>query len=197
MKYPMRSCLAVFAIATVVSACSPGGSADSGANDIQPEEVAESSANQMQRAEEGRISVEVPQGWTNNPDFKPTAHGFTASWANSQDNPTDIVRLSSDQGQGPDAESTMSYFEANAQFKSTHGPDFELGESKDLQIDNADQAKLTHWTTVDKDGRTVKGAWVFVSQGTGGVAGVEIMAIELTDEQINSIIDSVDFSPEG
>lgn len=173
-------------IIALLSSCGLGGAGTS----------KEATNPNIQRINEGRISVEVPKEWTQTPDFKPTFTGFTTSWANSHEDPTDIVRMSSDQGQGPNAEANMGYFEANAMFKSTHGPDFKLGNSKDLDIKNATQAKLTTWTTIDKSGRTVNGAWVFVStEGDSAVAGVEIMALELSDEDMNAIIDSIQFDP--
>lgn len=90
----------------------------------------------------------------------------------------------------------MGYFEANAMFKSTHGREFKLDESKDLEIENATEAKLSTWTTNEKSGRTLRGAWVFVStEGDVAVAGVEILALELSDEDINAMIDSIQFDP--
>ena len=73
----------------------------------------------MQRVQEGRIFIELPEGWTENPNFKPTMNGFTTSWANDQENPTDIARMSSNQGQSSTAMATMGYFEANAMFSTT------------------------------------------------------------------------------
>lgn len=173
-------------IIALLSSCGIGGSSDTDKPD---------NSNQ-QRVSEGRISVVVPEHWSKTPDFKPTLNGFTSSWANSQEEPTDIVRLSSDQGQGPTAEATMGYFEANAMFKSTHGREFKLDESKDLEIENATEAKLSTWTTNEKSGRTLRGAWVFVStEGDVAVAGVEILALELSDEDINAMIDSIQFDP--
>jgi len=173
-------------IIALLSSCGLGGAGTS----------KEATNPNIQRINEGRISVEVPKEWTQTPDFKPTLNGFTTSWANSQEDPTDIVRMSTDQGQGPNAEATMEYFEANAMFKSTHGPDFKLGNSKDLDIKNATQAKLTTWTTIDKSGRTVQGAWVFVSsEEDPAVAGVEIMALTLTKDEINNMVDSIQFDP--
>ncbi|MCZ9293980.1 hypothetical protein [Corynebacterium meitnerae] len=161
------------------------------------EDTSKSDTKGTQRAKEGRISIELPDGWTENPNFKPTMNGFTTSWANDQENPTDIARMSSNQGQGPTAMANMGYFEANAQFSTTHGTEFELGKSRDLKITNADEAKLTTWTTNGSKGETVKGAWVFVSSGTGGAAGLEIMATTLSEKEIEKIIDSVEFNPEG
>ena len=90
----------------------------------------------------------------------------------------------------------MGYIETNAQFRSTYGREFKLGESKDLEIENATEAKLSTWTTNEKTGRTLRGAWVFVStEGDSAVAGVEIMALELSDEDMNAIIDSIQFDP--
>lgn len=173
-------------IIALLSSCGIGGSSDTDEPDNSNE----------QRVSEGRISVVIPKQWSKNPDFKPTLTGFTCSWANSQEEPTDIVRMSSDHKKGPTAEATMAYFETNAQFKSTYGREFKLGESKDLDIENATQAKLTTWTTNEKKGRTLRGAWVFVStEGDDAVAGVEIMALELSDEDINAMIDSIQFDP--
>lgn len=110
--------------------------------------------------------------------------------------PTDIARMSYNQAQGPTAMATMGYFEANAMFSTTHGTEFELGESRDLKIKNADEAKLTTWTTNGSKGETVKGAWVFVSSGADGAAGLEIAATTLSDKEIEKIIDSVEFNPD-
>ena len=186
----------------LLSACSLGSSEDAAssddpANSTTAEESSDSSSEGTQRAKEGRISVEIPESWTETPDFNPTMNGFTTSWANDQDEPTDIVRMSSDQGQGPTATANMGYFEANALFRTTHGTEFELGESRDLDIENADEAKLTTWTTRDTGGSTVKGAWVFVSDGDNSAAGVEIMAITLSDDEIEAMIDSVQFDPDA
>ena len=179
----------LIALSTIVALLSSCGIGNSGDTD-EPDDA------NTQRATEGRISIAVPKEWSQTPDFKPTLNGFTSSWANSQEEPTDIVRLSSDQGQGPTAEATMGYFEANAMFKSTHGREFKLGNSKDLDIKNATQAKLTTWTTIDKSGRTVQGAWVFVSaEEDPAVAGVEIMALTLTKDEINNMVDSIQFDP--
>lgn len=178
--------IAISTIVALLSSCGIGNSGDA----EEPDDA------NTQRATEGRISIAVPKEWSQNPDFKPTLNGFTSSWANSQEEPTDIVRLSSDQGQGPTAEATMGYFEANAMFKSTHGREFKLDESKDLEIENATEAKLSTWTTNEKSGRTLRGAWVFVSaEGDAAVAGVEILALELSDEDINAMIDSIQFDP--
>lgn len=179
----------LIALSTIVALLSSCGMGNAGVTN-EPDDSNE------QRISEGRISVIVPKQWSKTPDFNPTFNGFTTSWANSQEDPTDIVRMSSDQGQGPNAEATMGYFEANAMFKSTHGPDFKLGSSKDLDIKNATQAKLTTWTTIDKSGRTVQGAWVFVSaEDDPAVAGVEIMALTLTKDEINNMVDSIQFDP--
>lgn len=165
----------------------------------QAENSGKSAADGMQRVEEGRISLEVPEDWVETEDFKPTKNGFTTSWSNADEEadkePTDVIRLSSDQGQGPTATATMGYFEVNAQFRTTHGKEFELGESRDLDIENADEAKLTTWTTNEKSGKTLHGAWVFVSAGDGGAAGVEILALTLSDDEIEAIVDSVRFDP--
>lgn len=176
----------LFTSATLLSSCTLGAFDGSSKSDNKG----------TQRAKEGRISIELPEGWTENPDFKPTMNGFTTSWANDLDNPTDIARMSSNQGQGPTAMANMGHFEANALFSTTHGTDFELGESRDLKIKNADEAKLTTWTTNGSKGETVKGAWVFVSSGTGGAAGLEITATTLSDKEIEEIIDSVEFNPD-
>lgn len=173
-------------IIALLSSCGLGGAGTS----------KEATNPNIQRINEGRISVEVPKQWSKNPDFEPTLTGFTCSWANSQEEPTDIVRMSSDHKKGPTAEATMGYFEANAQFGSTYGREFKLGESKDLDIENATQAKLTTWTTNEKKGRTLRGAWVFVStEGDDAVAGVEIMALNLSDDEMNAMIDSIKFDP--
>ncbi|WP_035009690.1 hypothetical protein [Corynebacterium jeikeium] len=165
----------------------------------QAENSGQSAAEGMQRVEEGRISLEVPADWEETEDFKPTENGFTTSWSNADKDagkePTDVVRLSSDQGQGPTATATMGYFEVNAQFQTTHGKEFELGESRDLDIENADEAKLTTWTTNEKSGKTLQGAWVFVSAGGGGAAGVEILSLTLSEDEIEAIIDSIKFDP--
>ncbi len=187
--------------AALLSSCSLGNS-DDAANSAESdktqasEDSSKSAFTGMQRAQEGRISIELPEGWTENPNFKPTMNGFTTSWANDQENPTDIARMSSDQGQGPTATANMGYFEANAMFSTTHGTDFELGESRDLKIKNADEAKLTAWTANGSKGETVKGAWVFVSSGADGAAGLEIMATTLSDSEIEKIIDSIEFDPD-
>ncbi|EFG47394.1 hypothetical protein HMPREF0183_1385 [Brevibacterium mcbrellneri ATCC 49030] len=186
MKTQVFKLLALSTIIALLSSCGIGGSSDT-------DEPAESHG---QRVSEGRISVVIPKQWAKNPDFKPTLTGFTGSWANSLEEPTDIVRMSSDHEKGPTAEATMGYFETNAQFRSTYGREFKLGESKDLEIENATEAKLSTWTTNEKTGRTLRGAWVFVStDGDSAVAGVEIMALELSDEDINAIIDSIQFDP--
>ena len=178
--------MTISTLIALLSSCGIGGSSDTDEPDNSNE----------QRISEGRISVVVPKEWSKTPDFKPTFTGFTTSWANSQEDPTDIVRMSSDQGQGPNAEANMGYFEANAMFKSTHGREFKLGNSKDLDIKNATQAKLTTWTTIDKSGRTVQGAWVFVSsEEDPAVAGVEFMALTLTKNDINNMVDSIQFDP--
>ena len=186
---------AVIASAALLGSCSLITSEDSD----QAENSGQSAAEGMQRVEEGRISVELPEDWVETEDFKPTMNGFTTSWSNADKEadkePTDVVRLSSDQGQGPTATATMGYFEVNAQFRTTHGKDFELGESRDLDIENADEAKLTTWTTNEKSGKTLQGAWVFVSAGGAGAAGVEILALTLSEEEIEAIIDSVKFDP--
>lgn len=188
MRTHVFKLIALSAIVALLSSLSSCGIGNAG-------ETNEPDSNE-QRISEGRISVVVPKEWSKTPDFKPTFTGFTTSWANSQEDPTDIVRMSSDQGQGPNAEANMGYFEANAMFKSTHGPDFKLGNSKDLDIKNATQAKLTTWTTIDKSGRTVNGAWVFVSADDDpAVGGVEIMALTLTKDEINNMIDSIQFDP--
>ena len=112
--------------AALLSSCSLGNS-DDAANSAESdktqasEDSSKSAFTGMQRAQEGRISIELPEGWTENPNFKPTMNGFTTSWANDQENPTDIARMSSDQGQGPTATANMGYFEANAMFSTTHG----------------------------------------------------------------------------
>lgn len=98
-------------------------------------------------------------------------NGFTSAFGDDLDTPENWIRLSSDQGQGPTATANMAYFESNAQFASTHGEDFKLGESKDLDIANADEAKLTTWTTTTSNNEDLRGAWVFVSQGSTGAAG--------------------------
>ena len=139
----------------------------------------------------------MPKDWEENEDFNPTDNGFTTAWANDLDETTDLVRLSSDQGQGYTAGENMAYFEANALFSTTHGEDFKLGESRNLEVDNADQAKLTTWTTTDVDGNLVYGAWVFVSKGNDGAAGVEIMSLTLSEKDIDKIIDSVEFDPDA
>ena len=149
--------------AALLSSCTLGsfdGSSNPAESDNAQvsEDSSQSDSKGIQRAKEGRISIELPEGWTENPDFKPTMNGFTTSWANDQDNPTDIARMSSDQGQGPTALANMGYFEANTLFSTTHGTDFELDESRDLKIKNADEAKLTTWTTNGSKGETVKGA---------------------------------------
>ena len=173
-------------IIALLSSCGISGSSDTDKPDNSNE----------QRVSEGRISVVIPKQWSKNPDFKPTLTGFTGSWANSLEEPTDIVRMSSDHEKGPTAEATMAYFETNAQFRSTYGREFKLGESKDLEIENATEAKLSTWTTNEKSGRTLRGAWVFVSaEGDAEVAGVEILALELSDEDINAMIDSIQFDP--
>ncbi|MCG7297551.1 MULTISPECIES: hypothetical protein [Brevibacterium] len=178
----------LIALSTIVALLSSCGIGNAGVTD-------EPDSNE-QRISEGRISVVVPKQWSKNPDFKPTLTGFTGSWANSLEEPTDLVRMSSDHGKGPTAEATMGYFETNAQFRSTYGREFKLGESKDLDIENASQAKLTTWTTNEKTGRTVQGAWVFVStEKDNAVAGVEIMALTLSNDEINAIIDSIEFDP--
>ncbi|MGJ4094096.1 hypothetical protein [Corynebacterium macclintockiae] len=166
-------------------------------DNVQPSEDSSKSDNKgMQRVQEGRISIELPKGWTANPNFKPTMNGFTTSWVNDQENPTDIPRMSSNQGQGLTAMATMGYFEANAMFSTTHGTEFELGETRALKIKNADEAKLTTWTSNGSKGGTVKGAWVFVSSGADGAAGLEIAATTLSDKEIEKIIDSVEFNPD-
>lgn len=186
MRTHVFKLIAISTIVALLSSCGIGNSGDTN----EPEDA------NTQRATEGRISIVVPKQWSKNPDFEPTLTGFTCSWANSQEEPTDIVRMSSDHGKGPTAEATMGYFEANAQFKSTYGREFKLGESKDLDIENATEAKLSTWTTNEKTGRTLRGAWVFVSaEGDDAVAGVEIMALELSDEDINAMIDSIQFDP--
>ena len=186
---------AVITSAALLGSCSLIASEDSD----QAENSAQSVTEGMQRVEEGRISLEVPADWEETEDFKPTENGFTTSWSNADKEadkePTDVIRLSSDQGQGPTATATMGYFEVNAQFRTTHGRDFELGESRDLDIENADEAKLTTWTTNEKSGKTLHGAWVFVSAGSGGAAGVEILALTLSDDEIEAIVDSVRFDP--
>ena len=186
---------AVITSAALLGSCSLVTSNDSD----QAENSDQSLTDGMQRVEEGRISVELPEDWVETEDFKPTMNGFSTSWSNADKEadkePTDVVRLSSDQGQGPTATATMGYFEVNAQFRTTHGKDFELGESRDLDIENADEAKLTTWTTNEKSGKTLQGAWVFVSAGGAGAAGVEILALTLSEEEIEAIIDSVKFDP--
>lgn len=186
---------AVITSAALLGSCSLIASEDSD----QAENSAQSVTEGMQRVEEGRISLEVPADWEETEDFKPTEDGFTTSWSNADKDagkePTDVVRLSSDQGQRPTATATMGYFEVNAQFQTTHGKEFELGESRDLDIENADEAKLTTWTTNEKSGKTLQGAWVFVSAGSDGAAGVEILALTLSEDEIEAIIDSVEFDP--
>ncbi len=191
----------IFTSAALLSSCSlidsdskDPNSPDSAQSDA---DSSESSDGNMQRAQEGRISVELPEHWAENPNFKPTLNGFTTSWANDLDDPTDIARMSSDQGQGPTAGANMAYFETNAQFSTTHGTEFELGESRDLDIENADEAKLTTWTSNSSDGGTVRGAWIFVSGSDYGAAGLEIMALTLTDKEIEAMIDSVQFDPDA
>lgn len=191
----------LFTSAALLSSCTllafDGSSSPSQSDSAQAsEDSSKSDTKGIQRAQEGRISIELPESWTENPDFKSTMNGFTTSWANDLDEPTDIARMSSDQGQGPTAMANMGYFEANALFSTTHGTDFELDESRDLKITNADEAKLTTWTTNGSKGETVKGTWVFVSSGTDGAAGLEIMATTLSDKEIQKIIDSVEFNPE-
>ena len=191
----------LFTSATLLSSCTLGafdGSSSPAESDSAQasEDTSKSDTKGTQRAKEGRISIELPGGWTKNPDFKPTMNGFTTSWANDLDNPTDIARMSSNQGQGPTAMANMGHFEANALFSTTHGTDFELGESRDFKIKNADEAKLTTWTTNGSKGETVKGAWVFASSGADGAAGLEITATTLSDKEIKKIIDSIEFNPD-
>lgn len=191
----------LFTSAALLSSCTLGASDDADSlaepgSTHASEESSEPESTGTQRAQEGRISVGLPEGWRENPNFKPTMNGFTTSWANDLDEPTDIARMSSNQGQGPTATATMGYFEANALFSTTHGTDFELGSSRDLEIKNADEAKLTTWTTNGSKGETVKVAWVFVSAGANGAAGLEIAATTLSDKEIEKIIDSIEFAPD-
>lgn len=86
MKTQVFKLLALSTIIALLSSCGIGGSSDTD----EPDDA------NTQRATEGRISVAIPKQWSKNPDFKPTLTGFTSSWANSQEEPTDIVRMSSD-----------------------------------------------------------------------------------------------------
>ena len=172
----------LMAAVLLVSACGLGGGGS------QPED---SNAN---RAGGSTITFELPDGVSEVTDYEPT-DGWTKSFTDNPSDPTVVIRVSDDLGRTAEADSTLGVIQTEAMFGGPYGEDFSSEKVSKLEVKNADVGVEASFTTTQEEA-TVNGTWMFVSNQTSEkVAGVEIIGTGVSPAMVDSIRNSLEYTP--
>lgn len=149
-----------------------------------------------QKVEVGDVTVTIPEGWSEVTDESALQGGWGAAYADDPEDPTMQVRISSDLGYAPAADSTFSSLQAEAMFNGAFGEGFSIDKREDWSLRGADRAlRASFSSTIDGDVELDGRWWLFSTPEVGTTAGVELSGPEFSDETAEAIEDSISYSP--
>lgn len=149
-----------------------------------------------ERVTSGSTSVEVPEGFVEITDGPLTSGGWEHVYADSEDDPTTLLRMSQDLGRAPAADTTFSSLQGEALFQNSYGPDFSVIKRTDIDIRNADRALEVEFSYATDAGDAMTGYWwLFSSTSTGATAAVEISGEDLSAEDAEAVKKSIRYKP--
>lgn len=139
------------------------------------------------------VSVDVPSSWVELPAEEQTIWDHV--YADDADDPTAILRASSDMELATAADTSLGSLQGIMMFGEGY-EDFSTVDNSDVDIDRADRALRSDFTFADEDGTAREGHWWLMSSRSNGItSGVELTGADLDPELVSAVEESVDYHP--